>query len=46
VEQFGEGLSPSPMGVWGLAPREKFEIYVNADVNFSLSNVKFLAFGQ
>jgi len=46
VEQSGEGPSPFPVGVWGLAPRENFEIYVNADANFSLSKVKFLAFGQ
>jgi len=32
----GEGLRPSPVGVWELAPRENFEIYVNADANFSL----------
>jgi len=32
-----EGLSPSPVRVWGLVPRESFEIYVNADANFSLS---------
>ena len=29
------------MGVWRLAPRENFEIYVNADANFSLSKVIF-----
>ena len=39
-----EGLRPSPVGVWGLAPRENFESYLNADANFSLSKVKFLAF--
>jgi len=42
----GAGLSPSPVEVWRLAPRENFEIYVNADANFSLSKVKFLAFSQ
>ena len=40
----GEGLRPSPVWVWGLAPRENFEIYVNTDANFSISKVKFLAF--
>jgi len=34
----------SVMGVWGLAAIENFEIYINADANFSLSKVKFLAF--
>jgi len=43
---FGEGLSPFPVGVWGLAPDKKNEIYVNADAKFSLSKVKFLAFSQ
>ena len=38
----GDGLRPSLVGVWGLAPRESFEIYVNADANFSLSKVIFL----
>jgi len=40
-EGLGEGLSPSPVGVWGFAPRENFEIYANADANFSLSKVNF-----
>jgi len=55
IERVGSGeglspcpqrLSPSPVGVWGLAPRENFEIYVSADAKFSLSKVKFLAFSQ
>jgi len=36
----------SAVGIWGLALRENFEIYVNANANFSLSKVKFLAFSQ
>ena len=27
----GEGLSPSPVGVWEVAPTENTKIYVNAD---------------
>ena len=37
----GEGLRPSPVGACGLSARENFEIYVNADANFSLSKVNF-----
>jgi len=29
------------VGVWELAPRENFEIYVNADANFSISRPNF-----
>ena len=37
---------PLPSEGLGACPRENFEIYINADANFSLSKVKILAFSQ